>query len=116
MKPLNAYLDRNQEHFVSILPEMLNEFLKTQAIHREIYTKNPQGFTIFWNEDKGDWRIREQERKMGCYFSDTEVIKYFYLADPNMTLVIEKAVVINDMRVTQANMEEFFENIRKMLA
>lgn len=117
MKPLNAYLDRNQKHFVNILPEMLNEFLKTQAIHRELHIKNPSGFTIFWNEDKGDWRLRgEHEKTMGWYFSDSEVSKYFYIADPNMSLIIEKAVVINDMRVTPANMEEFFENIRKMLA
>lgn len=117
IKPILGYLCRDQEHFVNILPEMLKEFLGSQAIHRELHIKNPSGFTIFWNEDKGDWRLRgEHEKTMGWYFSDSEVSKYFYIADPNMTLIIEKAVVIKEMRVTQANMEEFFENIRKMLA
>lgn len=32
------------------------------------------------------------------------------------TIVVEKALIINDMRITRSNMEEFFENIRNMLA
>lgn len=117
MQPIQFYLNRDQEHLVSILPEKLKDFLGSQVIHREIHKKNPDGFTLVWNEKKGDWRIKgENVKTAGWYFSDSEVVKYFYLVDPKVRLFIEKAVVINDMRVTPENMEEFFEKVRKMLA
>lgn len=97
---------------------LMNEFVGHTGSHKEI--ANNFGYSnieLVWSNDKGHYRVKDFETRQGWYFSEHEIERWFDISSikPEGTVVLEKAVVINDMRVTKENMEEFFEKIRKML-
>lgn len=101
-------------------------FLRGRS-NRDMFDEFGEIFEVYFSEEKNDYRtVKYKTNRIGWYLTENEIIWYFdkisetdeieMTSESTGKLVLEKAVVINDMRVTTSNMEEFFENIRKMLS
>lgn len=102
--------------FVTVRPDRLYDFKKIQSLHNKMLMKYPDGFDLYWNEKKETWRfVGEMNMTSGWYFTDHEITQYMELKKQSMQVEIKKAVILNDLRVTEENMEEMFEKIREML-
>lgn len=110
---------------VSIKLDTISHFCRTTQ-NKEMFNDLGEVWEIYWDRGKGDFRTtRYQSNKIGWYITEHELKtnfklfpteKEYELAELDQSrMILEKTVVINDMRVTAANMEEFFEKIRKML-
>lgn len=102
--------------FVTVRPERLDEFRKIQSLHNKMLSKYPDGFNLYWHAEKESWRfVDDVNLTAGWYFTDHEITQYMELKKQSMQVEIKKAVILNDLRVTEENMEEIFEKIREML-
>lgn len=101
-------------------------FLKSNS-NREMFDEFGEIFEVYFSDEKNDYRtVKYKTNRMGWYLTEKEIKTHFDKisetvefkkpVESSIKLVLEKTVLINDMRVTTSNMEEFFENIRKMLS
>lgn len=125
---INKLKDRAGTRFkIKIKKENLKAFCSVGQ-NRLMYADLGEIWEVYWSEERGNFLTTNSKHLMcNWYITEYELKTYFELWEEPIldftdkseklgTIILEKAVVINDMRVTSENMEAFFEKVRKMLA